>query len=90
MMFKNVLTAAILTNIVFVVGAISNTTNQQCFDRCDDICDPCGPPNTCSNDEIDCGLEETTPTFRSLCSLDMRICVAKDCTCKYKLFINIY
>ena len=89
MMFKNVLTAAILTNIAFVVGAISDATNKQCFDRCDDICDPCGPPNTCSDDEIDCGLEQTTPTFRTLCSFERRTCVAKNCTCKQKLLIDI-
>ena len=82
MMSKNVFTLAILTNMIFIVGSISNDTNQQCSARCEDICDPCSAPNTCGDEEIDCGVEETTPTFRSLCSIERRICVAKNCTCK--------
>ncbi len=81
-MFKNVFIVAILTNTVFIAGEISDITSEQCFDRCGDICDPCAPPNTCSDDELDCGVEETTPTFRSLCTIEKRICVANNCTCK--------
>ena len=79
-MFKNVSTLAILTHIVYIVGATNNATEPTCNYQCRIICEAC---HTCADDELDCGLDDSDPTFGHVCSLTKSICVAKNCTCKY-------
>ena len=85
-MFKNVYTLAILTHLVYIVGATTNAT-QQCNDNCGIVCGSCQTSISCKEEEIDCGLDDPDPTFASLCSLPERICVAKNCTCKYIIIV---
>ena len=84
-MFKNVCSAAILTHILILAGGVASKDLQQCNDRCVDICEPCEAEDGCTDEEMDCGIEDASPTFQRSCSLDKRICVAKNCSCKYEV-----
>ena len=84
-MFKNVCTAAILTHILILAEVVASKDLQQCNARCMDICESCEAQDGCNDEEMDCGIEDTSPTFHRSCSLDKRICVAKNCSCKYEV-----
>ena len=91
-MFKNVYTLAILTHLACIVGGVFflNNTTQQCNEHCNNLCDSCPILTTCDDDEIDCGLDDPDPHFGSLCSLAKRICVGKNCTCKYMINGHVF
>ena len=67
-MFKNVCTAAILTHILIIADCVASKDLQQCNDRCMDICEPCETEDGCTDEEMDCGIEDASPTFQRSCS----------------------